>query len=224
MRILLVEDEEKLALSIKRGLEVEGYIVDVCSNGRKAQSYINENHHLLDIIILDIGLPDKNGIEICKNARELSITLPILIVSARDKVDDVILGLDVGADDYLTKPFEFNIFIARIRALLRRPKSSFHTEIKIGDIILNTKTRKVFCSGKELKLSLKEFTLLEFLMKHKNEVVNREDIIENVWDINFDSFSNVVDAQIKNLRKKLEKVNYANLLESVRGVGYRFKG
>jgi DNA-binding response OmpR family regulator len=146
-----------------------------------------------------------------------------LILTARDSTDDKISALDCGADDYLVKPFSFKELLARIRAILRRPKNSLPTELKINKITLNPTTRKVLCGEKEIKLTLKEFSLLEYLMRHPNQVLNREQILDNLWDFGFDSFSNVVDVHMKNLRKKLEDDSNGEFLETIRGVGYRIK-
>lgn len=225
VRILIVEDEEKLAQHLKRGLQQEGYIVDYRLTGEEAEKYIHLNYESLDLVILDHLLPGKSGLEVCRYIRNQEITVPILMLSAKDSTEHIVKGLDLGIDDYLTKPFSFEIMLARIRSLLRRPRSSQYLlqELRKGDLILNTSTRKVLYSGKEIYLTLKEFNLLEYLMKNSNQVLEREDILEKIWDINFDSFSNVVDVHIKNLRKKLKEVGSEDILETVRGVGYRLK-
>ena len=227
MRILIVEDEEELAKSLKKGLEKEGYAVDYVTDGESAERRIEIHSQDYDIIILDLMLPGKDGSVICKNAREKNITTPIIILTARDEVEDKIGALDCGADDYLVKPFSFEELLARLRALLRRPEHNLPTELRTQGLSLNTNTRKAFCmlcGGTEILLTLKEFRLLEYLMRHPNEVVEREQILSHVWDFNFDSFSNVVDVHIKNLRKKLNHNNHdEKILETVRGIGYRIK-
>ncbi len=225
MKILIVEDEEKLAQHLKRGLQQEDYSVDYRLSGEEAEKYIYLNHESLDLIILDHMLPGKSGLEVCRAIRNQKITIPILMLTAKDATEDIIKGLDSGIDDYLTKPFSFEVMLARIRALLRRPRSKQYIfqELRSGNLVLNTVTRKVFYSGKEISLTLKEFNLLEYLMKSPNQVFEREDILEKIWDMNFDTFSNVVDVHIKNLRKKLKEVDSEEILETVRGVGYRFK-
>ncbi len=227
VKILVVEDEEKLAQHLKKGLEQEGYTVDYFLNSEEAEDYISFQHELLDLIILDHMLPGKSGIEMCKGIRSQNITVPILMLTAKDSSEDIISGLDAGVDDYLTKPFSFEVMLARIRALLRRSSdtSSYtHQEIHVGDLVLNTAKRKVFYKGKEITLTLKEFNVLEYLMKHPNQVIERENLLEKVWDINFDTFSNVVDVHIKNIRKKLKEVDSnEKLLETIRGVGYRIQ-
>lgn len=225
VKALVVDDEEKLVGHLKRGLELEGYMVDYCLNGEDAQKFIQLNHEILDIIILDQMLPLKSGVEVCKNIRNKNIFTPVIMLTAKNTEEDTVFGLDAGVDDYVTKPFSFEVLLARMRALLRRPKAISHTvqEIQISNLNLNTATRKVFCSGKEIALTLKEFNLLEYFMKHPNKVIEREELLEKIWDVNFDSFSNVIDVHIRNLRKKLREVHHEAILESVRGVGYRIK-
>ena len=224
MKIFLVEDEEKLVQHLKNGLEQEGYIVNYSFDGEEGQKYVELNNELIDLIILDLSLPTRDGMMICRSLRKKQISTPIIMLTARDTTDDRIIGLNAGADDYLIKPFAFGELLARIRALLRRPRLSLPMEIKVGNIILNELTRKVFCNGHELTFTLKEFSLLEYFMKHPNHVFDREQVIDSLWDMNFDSFSNVIDVHIMNIRKKLKEVGNEKALETVRGVGYRFKG
>lgn len=224
MRILIVEDEEKLANSLKKGLEKEGFAVDVLYDGESAQRRIEMNYNDYDLIVLDLMLPKRDGFEICRNVRSLDIITPILVLTARDAIDDKIHALDGGADDYLVKPFSFQELLARIRALLRRPEQILPIELQIKDIRLNTSTRKVYRKEKEVSLTLKEFGLLEYLMRHPNQVLTREQILDHLWDFAFDSFSNVVDVHVKNLRKKIDDNGHDKLLETIRGVGYRIKG
>jgi len=224
MRILVVEDEEKLASSLKKGLEKEGFAVDVLYDGESAQKRIEMNYKDYDLIILDLMLPKRDGFEICRNVRNIDIVTPILVLTARDAVDDKVSALDGGADDYLVKPFSFSELLARIRALLRRPEQILPVELQIKDLILNSNTRKVYRHKSEIPLTLKEFGLLEYLMRHPNQVMTREQILDHLWDFAFDSFSNVVDVHIKNLRKKIDGENHEKLLETIRGVGYRIKG
>lgn len=223
MRILIVEDEEKLAKALKAGLEKSGYAVDYVTDGEAAQRRIEMSHSDYDLVILDLMLPKKDGIEVCKDIRAQKITIPILVLTARDGVGDKIAVLDIGADDYLVKPFSFEELGARIRALLRRPEQSLPLELKVSDLTLDTSTRKVTCAGKEIPLTLKEFNLLEYLMRHPNQVLNREQLWDHIWDFAADSFSNVLDVHIKNLRKKIEHGNHKKILETVRGVGYRLR-
>lgn len=221
MKILIVEDQEKLAQLLKKGLETKGYAVDYVLDGEEGQSRIELSHEDYDLVILDLMMPKKNGFEVCRAVRGKNISIPILILTARDSTDDKITALDAGADDYLVKPFSFKELLARVRAILRRPKDSLPAELRIQNITLNPITRKVLCGDNEIDLTLKEFSLLEYLMRHPNQVLNREQILDNLWDFGFDSFSNVVDVHIKNLRKKLKDEDGKKILETVRGVGYR---
>lgn len=223
MKILIVEDEEKLANSLKRGLEKEGYAVDYVLDGEAGQRRIELCRKDYDLIVLDLMLPKRNGFEVAKNVRDQHITTPILILTARDTTEDKILALDGGADDYLVKPFSFEELLARIRALLRRPEQTIPTELHVKDLTLNTATRRVTRSNREIPLTLKEFGLLEYLMRHPNQVLSREQILDHLWDFAFDSFSNVVDVHVKNLRKKVDNGHHDKLLETIRGVGYRIR-
>lgn len=223
MRILIVEDEEKLALSLKKGLEKEGFAVDYIMDGEAGERRIVISHKDYDLIILDLMLPGKDGFQICKSVREQQITTPILVLTARDATDDKVAALDAGADDYLVKPFSFEELMARVRALLRRPEQALPNELVVKDLKLDTTTRKVTRKGKEINLTLKEFNLLEYLMRHADQVLTREQILDHLWDFAFDSFSNVVDVHIKNLRKKIDGNHHEKLLETIRGVGYRIK-
>ena len=220
MKILIIEDEEPIAKLVKVGLEKEGYACDWVDDGNLGQGRIELYHKEYDLILLDLMLPNKNGFEICRNIREQGITTPVLILTAKGFIDDKVSALDCGADDYMTKPFEFKELLARIRAILRRPKQALGTELKVCNITLNPATKKVHLNKKEIKLTLKEFGLLEYLMRHTNEVVKRDDIIFSLWDFNSDSFSNFVDVHMNNLRKKIEKGKNKKILETVRGVGY----
>jgi DNA-binding response OmpR family regulator len=222
MRILIAEDQEKLALSIKKGLEHNGYAVDVVHDGGQALRRMEHENKNYDLLILDIMLPTTDGITICKTLRQMKISTPILMLTAKDTVNDRVAGLDVGADDYLVKPFAFEELVARIRALLRRPAETVIVELNQNGITLNTVTRKVTRSNKEIELTTKEFSILEQFLQHPNEVLTRDKIMSHVWDFAFEGFSNVVDSHIKNLRKKLQKKN-ETLFETVHGVGYRFK-
>ena len=221
MKILLVEDEAKRAAAIKKGLEMEGYTVDIIDDGKKALTRISLHRSDYDIIILDLMLPSLDGREITKQARELGITVPILILTARAETETKVEVLLSGADDYLVKPFSFAELAARIRAILRRPVEALPETLKIGDIELNAVERRVTKSGEDVPLTLKEFGLLEYFMRRPNQVVNREDLLSHLWDFNYIGFSNVVDVHVKNLRRKLGEGNGDNILETVRGIGYR---
>lgn len=221
MKILLVEDEEKLASALVKGLEHEGYAVDTIADGKKALTRISLHRNDYDLIILDLMLPSMDGHEICKQVREWNITVPILILTARAETDTKVELLLSGADDYLVKPFSFAELTARIRALMRRPVESLPGTLKIGDLELNASERRVTRSGEEIPLTLKEFGLLEYFMRHPNQVVNWEDLLSHLWDFNYAGFSNVVDVHVKNLRRKLGEKNPGAVLETVRGIGYR---
>jgi DNA-binding response OmpR family regulator len=223
MRILIVEDEEKLAQSLKKGLEKEGFAVDYIMDGEAGERRIIVSHKDYDLIILDLMLPGKDGFEICRDVREQQITTPILVLTARDATEDKVNALDAGADDYLVKPFSFEELMARVRALLRRPEQALPNELVVKDLHLDTTTRKVTRKGREISLTLKEFNLLEYLMRHADQVLTREQILDHLWDFAFDSFSNVVDVHVKNLRKKIDGNHHEKLLETIRGVGYRIK-
>lgn len=223
MRILVVEDEEKLAEGLKAGLSKKGYAVDVLGNGEKAFKRIAMNHIDYDLIILDLMLPGYDGLSITKGIREIDITIPILILTARDEVESKIDLLLAGADDYLVKPFSFDELCARIQAIFRRPPESLPNILIVHSIKLDSIQRKVYKEDKEVPLTLKEFVLLEYFMRNPNKVINREDLLSHLWDFNYSSFSNVVDVHVKNLRKKLYNGDSERILETVRGVGYRLK-
>lgn len=220
MRILIIEDQENLAKLVKSGLEAEGFAVDCVFDGEAGFRRISLNHQDYDLVVLDWMLPKMNGDEICRKAREKQINIPILMLTARDGAKDVIAGLECGADDYLTKPFSFDVLVARIRAILRRPKTALPIELNCKSVILNPATKKVFIDKKEIDLTLKEFSLLEYLMRSCGTAVTRDQILSNIWDFSFDSFANVVDVHITNLRKKIGDKD-AKIIETVRGVGYR---
>jgi DNA-binding response OmpR family regulator len=222
MKILVVEDQEKLAKSIKEGLEQHGYAVDTVGDGKQALSLLEYGYYNYDLVILDVMLPSVGGIVICSTLRSKNIVIPVLMLTAKDTIDDRVDGLDAGADDYLVKPFDFKELVARIRALLRRPKETVHMELIVGDIVLNTVTRKVTKRNIEVPLTVKEYAILEYCMRHTNQVLTRDQIMAHVWDHAFDSFSNVIDVHIKNLRKKLQNNNEI-LLETIHGVGYQLK-
>jgi DNA-binding response OmpR family regulator len=224
MRILIIEDQEKLAKALKKGLEQDGYSADYLIDGELGQRRIESKHQDYDAVILDVMLPNKNGLAICREWRETNLNIPVLMLTAKDSQSDKILGLDSGADDYLIKPFGHGELTARLRALLRRPREVLPLEFKVGELSLNLSTKEVFCRNTEIQLTTKQFSLLEYLMRHPNQVLSREQILEHVWDYSYDAFTNIVDAHIKNLRKKLKEENYDQILETVRGVGYRLKG
>ncbi|MBN1689262.1 MAG: response regulator transcription factor [Candidatus Omnitrophica bacterium] len=220
MRVLLVEDEKKMASFIIRGLKEEGYAVDAALDGEQGWEYVSSNEY--DLAILDWMLPKISGLDLCRKIREAGIQVGILILTARDAVEDRIKGLDSGADDYLTKPFSFDELLARLRALTRRPRSfQEERELSSGDLAIDLMTRKVIVGAEEVTLSQKEFSLLEFLLRRKGEVVSRTEIAEHVWDIHFDPMSNTIDVFINFLRKKIDGTRKKSRIETVRGSGYR---
>lgn len=223
MRLLLIEDEEKLAKYIRRGLQEQGFMIEVCHTIQEAKDFIDFQHNIIDLIILDLMLPDGDGMEVCRYAHKQNLTIPILVLTAKTSTKDIIFSLNTGADDYLTKPFSFEVLVARIRALLRRPSVIRNERVKIRDLILDSYSRKVFVQDQEIELTSKEYLLLEYFMHNPNKVIDREAILEKVWDLDTESFSNVIDVHIKNLRKKLAKYQTEAFLKTVRGMGYVLK-
>jgi len=217
MRVLIVEDERKVADFIRKGLEQEGYAVDVAYDGEEG-AYQAENFEY-DAVILDLMLPKLPGLSVLKKVRARHSSLPVLILTAKGAIEDKVTGLDSGASDYLVKPFAFAELSARIRVLLRRGAQE-STTLKIADLEMNTATRTVVRAGRKIDLKLKEFSLLEFLLRHARRPVTRTMIIEHVWDIHFDSVSNVVDVHINSLRNKMDRGFGPQLIHTVRGVGY----
>lgn len=215
----MVEDEDKIAAFIKKGLEEEGYAVDVVGDGESALDYASSVDY--DVIILDIMLPRRDGISVCQKLRERGCNAPILMLTARDAVDDRVRGLDAGADDYLVKPFAFRELVARIRALLRRPRDVISSQLQVGDLVLDTRTRVAQRGGRKIELTAREYALLEFLMRNKNQVLTRTQIAEHVWDYDFFSESNIVDVYIRYLRVKVDADFEPKLIQTVRGVGYK---
>lgn len=221
MRILLIEDETKIAGFIQRGLKEQKFAVDVARNGEEGLFLAEVNPY--DVILLDIMLPKMDGFSICKQLRTKRNHTPILMLTARDAVNDKINGLNVGADDYLSKPFAFGELLARIRALLRRPKEKKSSHLKLADLELDTLNHEVKRAGKSISLTSKEYALLEYLMAHAGQIVTRTMISEHVWEENFHSFSNVIDVHIKYLRDKIDKGFKKKLLHTIRGTGYILK-
>ncbi|MFH0840079.1 MAG: response regulator [Candidatus Omnitrophota bacterium] len=221
MRILLVEDEKRIANFIERGLKEKKYIVDVASDGERGLFMSEVN--VYDLIILDIMLPAKDGISICRELRRRKIEVPILILTAKDTVRDKVLGLDSGADDYLTKPFAFEELLARIRVLLRRKEGVKTTILKVADLELNQLTHDITRAGEKIELTSKEYALLEYLMINANHIVTRTMISEHVWNESFDSFTNIIDVYINFLRSKIDKDFQKELIHTIRGTGYVLK-
>ena len=218
MRILIVEDEKKVAGFIKKGLEEETYAVDVAYDGEEGFHLAAMNEY--DMIILDLMLPKMDGLEVLTQLRDKKVNTPILLLTAKDAVEDKVTGLNKGADDYLTKPFAFSELLARIRSLLRRGKVETQTELKVGDLCLDMVSHKVSRNGEEIELTGKEYSLLEYFMRNEGKVLTRTMIAEHVWDYNFDTFTNVIDVYVNHLRKKIDKKYPAKLLHTLRGVGY----
>ncbi len=221
MRILVVEDERRLAGIIKRGLIEDGYSVDTAYDGDDAQ-YMGESTPY-DLIVLDIMLPKKDGLAVCRELRSKKVNIPILMLTARDTIEDRVKGLDSGADDYLVKPFAFSELLARMRALLRREALSKTPKLQVGDLVLDTLTREVWRGERNIDVTTKEYSILEYFMRHPNIVITRTMLEENVWDYEFDSMSNIIDVYIRRLRCKVDEEGEDSLIQTVRGAGYRLK-
>jgi DNA-binding response OmpR family regulator len=218
MRILLAEDDNRVASFVRRGLREEQYAVDVAADGEKAFFMAQTGEY--DLIILDLMLPRKDGMEVLRALRASKAGTPVLILTAKDKPKDKVEGLNAGADDYLTKPFGFEELLARVRALLRRRGDMAPTVLTAGDLQIDTLKHRVSRGGKELDLTNREYALLEFFLRHPNEVVTRTKLSEHVWEADFDTFSNVIDVHIARLRQKINDGFSPKLLETVRGRGY----
>ncbi len=218
MNILIIEDEKKIAEFIRRGLKEHSYNVEVAYDGVKGEYLASVNN--FDLIVLDIMLPKQNGWETCIRIRESGNKTPILMLTSLWETEDKVKGLNIGADDYLSKPFEFKEFLARVRALLRRGDSEKNTILKLDDLMLDTAEHKVKRNNVEINLTAKEFALLEYLLKNKKRVMSRIQISESVWGLDFDRGSNVVDAYIKFLRQKIDRGFSKPLIHTVIGVGY----
>jgi len=221
MIILVVEDEVKITRFIKKGLEMEHYTVEVAYDGQEALEKCGVNNY--DLIILDIMLPRIDGIEVCKKLRQKKIETPIIMLTARDTVEDRINGLDAGADDYLIKPFAFGELVARIRALLRREKTVKNTKLRVADLTLDPSTHEVRRGNKEIQLSSKEYRLLDYMMRRPDHVCTRTMIGEHIWGYNFTDDSNVIDVYISYLRRKIDRGFRNKLIHTVRDVGYKIQ-
>jgi len=219
MRILLVEDEKGVANFIKKGLEEECYSIDHSTNAEEGLLFLEANTY--DMIILDVMMPGMNGFELCKKIRQKGIQSPILMLTARDAVKDKVQGLDSGADDYLTKPFSFEEFLARVRALLRRKQDTL-TEFTHGTLKIDALSHRVHAGNKEIMLRPKEYALLMYLVKNKGRVLSRTQILENIWGYDFNPNTNIVDVHINSLRERLKEHDLSGCIRSVRGVGYMF--
>lgn len=218
MRLLVIEDEKKVASFIKRGLEEEGYAVDVAADGEEGLAVALEHVH--DLIILDIRLPKLDGLQVLHALRHDRVTAPVLLLTVRATIEDKVLGLDAGADDYLTKPFAFQELVARVRALLRRRAEAEPTILQVGDLTLDPSRRTVSRGGVKIDLTPREFTLLDYFMRNPGRVLTRTMIAERVWDYSFDTSTNVIDVYVNYLRKKIDADREPKRLQTVRGVGY----
>jgi two-component system, OmpR family, copper resistance phosphate regulon response regulator CusR len=218
MRILLVEDEPKAAQMLAKGLRNQGYSVDIASKSEEALYKVAVNTY--DLMILDLVLPGQDGFSICRTVRATGHSLPILILTARDSVQDRVKGLDTGADDYLTKPYEYSELLARIRALLRRGSTTYTECIQVGDLRIDIGARSVTRCEQKISLTAKEYAILEYLGRKSGKLVSREELSEHAWDENFDAFSNVIDVYILRLRRKIDSGYDNKLLRTRRGEGY----
>lgn len=221
MKILVVEDDRIVGQYVKRGLEEQGYHADLVEDGLEALRFISGGHY--DLVILDLRLPGMTGYEVLRTVRDRGITTPILVLTAQDAVDHKVQALRAGADDYVTKPFAFEELLARVEAIGRRPAALKSTALTIGDLVLDTTTREVRRAGRLLDLTPKEFTVLEYLMRHPGRVMSRTLITEYAWDYHFDPGTNIVDVVINRLRKKIDHGQDRKILHTVRGVGYVVK-
>jgi len=220
MRILIVEDNPKMANAIQKGLQSHGYAADVANTGFEGEDQAVANNY--DLVILDLMLPDRDGADVCRNLRRRCIDTPIIMLTALSGTDDKVAGLDAGADDYITKPFEFDELLARIRAMLRRGEASEGRLLECDDLTLDLYTRVAKRGDVEHELSNKEYGLLEYLMRNPNRVLSRAQITEKVWDMNYEPGSNVIDVYISSLRKKVDRGFDRELIHTIKGAGYRF--
>ncbi len=221
MRLLVVEDEKKVSSFVKKGLEEEGYAVDVAQDGEEGLAMALDRVH--DLIILDIQLPRMDGLQVLQEVRKQKVTTPVLLLTVRANIEDKVLGLDSGADDYLTKPFAFEELVARVRALLRRPAETEPAVLQVADLVLDPARRWVSRGNERIELSPREFSLLDYFMRNPGRVLTRTMIIEHVWDYDFDTMTNVIDVYVNYPRKKIDAGGSSKLIHTVRGVGYVLK-
>ena len=221
MRILIVEDEKKVSSFIKKGMEEEYYTVDTAFDGKEGLRLASSENY--DLIIMDVMLPNMDGNTVTKELRKRNINIPVLMLTVNDSIKDKVKGLDSGADDYLTKPFAFEELLARVRALLRRNEKSKSTKISAGDIVLDLESHRVMKSDKEIILTPKEYSILEYLIKNKNKVVSRTRLIEHTYDYHFDTETNIIDVYINKVRNKIFDNSDSPLIKTIRGIGYIIK-
>ena len=219
MRLLVVEDDAALGQILVRGLSEDGYAVDLEATSAGAQHAVDHSDY--DLVILDLGLPDGDGVTLCRRLRERQMRVPVLMLTARDGLNDKVAGLDAGADDYLTKPFDYLELAARVRALLRRPPETTGPILQVGDIRLDPASHTVWRGAIVVPLTAREFSLLEYLMRRPGDVRTRTELLDHVWDANYDGLSNVVDVHIANLRRKLAIPGSDVPIDTIRGVGYQ---
>ncbi len=218
MRVLLVEDEKKVASFIKKGLEEHGYAVDLASDGKIGLAMALDQLH--DLVILDINLPEIDGLSVLRQIRDKQVVTPVLLLTIRATIEDKVIGLDTGADDYLSKPFSFEELLARVRALLRRRSDSKTPLLKVADLSLDPAARQVFRDGNRIELTSKEFAILEYFMRNAGRVLTRSMIINHAWDYDYEAETNMVDVYINYLRKKMDAAYQPKLLHTIRGTGY----
>lgn len=222
MKLLVVEDEVKLGRAVKAGLEQDGYAVDLLHTADDGLAYAETENY--DVILLDRMLPGgQDGLDICRSIRAAGNTTPVLMLTAKGELEDRVTGLDDGADDYLVKPFEFEELLARVRALVRRPKQAVGLTITVGDLAIDTATKQVKVAGKAVKLSKKEYALLEYLAHHPDQVSSKDQLIEHVWDFDADILPNTVEVFIRSLRKKIDRPEQPSFIDTIRGFGYRLR-
>lgn len=219
MRVLIVEDEPRLNDIMKRGLSEEGYVVDAAFDGKEGAHLADSIRY--DVIVLDIMLPKKDGITVCRELRAAQVQTPIIMLTAKDTVEDKVAGLDAGADDYMVKPFAFNELSARLRALVRRRGAIAQPLLEAGSLVMDTATREVRCGERLLELTNKEYTILEYFMEHPNQVITRMVLEERAWNYESDTASNIIDVYIRRIRKKIQGAGGDDPIQTIRGAGYR---
>jgi DNA-binding response OmpR family regulator len=222
VKVLIIEDEKKIAAFVRKGLEAQGFVVEVAHHGDEGFTLATTRPY--DVAILDIMLPGRDGLSILRNLRERKIAIPVILLTARSELNERLEGLNLGADDYLTKPFHIEELIARIHAVARRAAGTSQSILAVADLKMNLLTRKVTRGGQAIELTVREYSLLEHLMRSPGRVLTRAQICEQVWDYNFDPGTNLVEVYVQRLRKKVDEGAPVKLIETIRGVGYRMKG